>query len=155
MDLLMSRSRNEVGCANNLVAKTVRYQVLAPDEFDAMVRKDKNITILDVRPADEFANQSKTTWRNIGRISNALNIPLSDLEKRATELAASKDKPVVIYHFSSAPEAYRAARYLSEQGFQKVYVLAGGVFSLRWQAANLKGRSQLKDHVVDIPAENQ
>jgi len=155
MDMLNSRSRQEVGCAAKMIVKPARYTVLAPDEFDAMVRKDKDIKLLDVRPTDEFTNTSKTTWRNIGHINNAVNIPWSEFSQRSGELNNWKDKPIVVYHFSGASDAYKAARYLSDQGFQKVYVLGGGLFSLRWQAANIKGRSQLKDHVVDIPVENQ
>ncbi|HYF30079.1 MAG TPA: rhodanese-like domain-containing protein [Chitinophagaceae bacterium] len=154
MDLLTGRSRAEIPCSGNLVNKLVRYQVMAADEFDALVRKDKNITIVDVRPAEEFTNQSKTAWRNIGQINNAVNIPWAEFEKRSGELGAAKGKPVILYHFSSATDAFKAAKHLSDQGFQKVYVLAGGLFNLRWQAANLKGRSQFKDHVVNVPAEN-
>lgn len=155
MDLLNGRSKAEIPCSGSIVTKTVRYQVLAADEFDALVRKGGGIKILDMRPAEEFTNQSKTAFRNIGHINNAINIPWAELERRSAELGTAKDVPVVVYHFSGATDAFRAAKYLSEQGFQKVYVLAGGLFNLRWQAANLKGRSQLKEHVVNIPAENQ
>lgn len=37
---------------------------------------------------------------------------------------------------------------------KSVALLAGGVFNLRWKAANIKGRSALKDWVIDIPSEN-
>ena len=94
-------------------------------------------------------------FRNIGHVNNAVNIPWADLEKRIGELGTAKDEPVVIYQFSGGTEPYKAAKLLADQGWTKVYVLAGGLFNLRWQANNLKGRSQLKDNVVDIPAENQ
>lgn len=155
MDLLSARSKAEIPCGSSIITRSAPYQILAADEFDAFVRREKNITILDIRPTDEFTNQSKTALRNTGHIKNAINIPSSEMEKRVSELAGSKDKPVVLYHFSGGSDAYRSARYLSDQGFQKVYVLAGGLFGLRWQAANIKGRSRLKDHVVDIPADNQ
>jgi rhodanese-related sulfurtransferase len=157
MDMLSNRSKAEVPCAASLIEKTARFQVLAPDEFDAMMRTGKRIKIVDVRPAEEFTNQSKTTWRNIGRVNNAINIPLAELEQRAREgqLGSVKDDPVVVYHFSGGPDSYKAARILADQGFTRVYVLPGGLFSRRWQAANYKGRSRLKDYVVDVPAENQ
>ncbi|HKP31216.1 MAG TPA: rhodanese-like domain-containing protein, partial [Chitinophagaceae bacterium] len=66
----------------------------------------------------------------------------------------SKDVPVVLYHFGNSPESYRAAKLLADAGYKKVYVLAGGLFNLRWQAANLKGKTALKDWVVNVPAEN-
>ena len=157
MDMVTTRSKAEVPCTANMIDRAARFQVLAPDEFDAMVRSGKRIKVVDVRPADEFTNQSKTTWRNIGRINNSINIPLNELDKRAMEgeLGTVKDEPIVVYHFSGGSDSYKAAKILADQGFTKVYVLAGGVFALRWQAANIKGRAGLKDNVVDVPAENQ
>ncbi|MGB8192156.1 MAG: rhodanese-like domain-containing protein [Chitinophagaceae bacterium] len=152
MDMLMSRSRNEVNCMDKFLTRTASYQLISSDEFDALVRKEQNLTIVDVRPADEFSNQSKTGWRNIGRIRNAVNIPDSVFASRINEL--DKNKKIVIYYFSNGTDAFRSAKRLTDQGFKNVYVLTGGIFNLRWQAANYKGRSQLKEHVVDIPAEN-
>ena len=43
---------------------------------------------------------------------------------------------------------------LAENGFTNVNVLAGGIFNLRWRAANIKGKAALKDWVVNIPADN-
>ena len=155
IDMLSSRSEAEVPCAEKLLDRAIGYRLLAPDEFDAMVRKGGRMKIIDVRPAEEFKNESKSSWRNIGHINGAVNIPLPELEQRVGELASARNEPIVIYHYSGAPEAHKAAKYLAGQGFQRVYVLSGGLSSLRWQAANLKGRSGLKDNVVDIPVENQ
>ena len=83
MDMLTTRSKAEVPCTAGLIDRTASFQVLAPDEFDAMVRSGKRIKVVDVRPAEEHASQSKTTWRNIGHINNSINIPLNELEKRA------------------------------------------------------------------------
>jgi rhodanese-related sulfurtransferase len=154
LDMIMSRSRAEINCAAIAITRPVGYQLLAADEFDALVRKQKDIVILDVRTAEEFANQSKQSWRNIGHIRNAINIPFSELDKRVAELGTDKNKPIIVYHFSSGADGYKAARLLADQGFKQVQVLASGLFSLRWQAANYKGRERLKDHVIDIPEEN-
>jgi len=35
-----------------------------------------------------------------------------------------------------------------------VNVLVGGLFDIRWTAANMNGQSYLKDFVTDIPADN-
>ncbi|HEY0680274.1 MAG TPA: rhodanese-like domain-containing protein [Chitinophagaceae bacterium] len=156
LDMLMSRSRNEVGCSSSVIERNVKYQTISGDEFDALVKKEKDLVIVDIRPTEEFNNQAKQTFRNAGHIRNAVNIPVSELEKRVTELTPSKNKPVVVYNFSSGgQEAYKAANMLVKENFSKVYVLSGGLFNLRWQAANLKGKSQLKDYVIDIPADNQ
>jgi rhodanese-related sulfurtransferase len=154
LDMVMSRSRAEVSCANRMIVRPVGYQMLAADEFDALIRKQQDVTIVDVRPADEFNNKSPQAFRNTGHIRNAINIPYSELDKRVAELGSDKNKPVIIYHFNAAPDAFKGARLLANQGFTQVQVLTSGIFNLRWQAANYKGRERLKEHVVDIPAEN-
>ena len=61
---------------------------LEPVSRDDLLSKlhDGLVTILDVRPEDEFA---------IGHLPGALNIPLADLERRLDELPA--DREVVAY----------------------------------------------------------
>ena len=143
------------GCTNKLITRTVKYEILPADEFDIMSKKDKNLAIVDVRTMEEFNNQSKQYWRNVGHIRDAVNIPLADIEKRSAELGDNKSRPIVLYHFSGgSSDPYAAARKLADMGYQKVYVLSGGVFNLRWRAANIKGESRLKDYVVDVPADN-
>jgi rhodanese-related sulfurtransferase len=154
LDMVMSRSRAEINCAAKVITRPAGYRVLAADEFDDMVRWQKDVLILDVRPTEEFNNKSQQSWRNIGHIHGAVNIPLSDLDKRLAELGTNKNKSIIVYHFSSGPDAYKAARLLADQGFKEVHVLSSGIFSLRWQAANYKGRERLKEHVTDVPEEN-
>ncbi len=60
-------------------------ETLSLDELLHKSRKQK-ITLLDVRPSDEF---------EYGHIKNAISIPLSDLKKRMTELP--KNKMIVAY----------------------------------------------------------
>jgi len=107
---------------------------------------------VDVRPTDEFDSKSTTTWRNIGIIKNAINIPTKDLSTKSQQL--DKKKPILVYQFGG-PDAFTAAKTLIDQGFKNVYVLNPGLFTLRWQAANLKGKSYLKDWVVNVPEENR
>lgn len=153
LDMVMGRSRAEINCAAKAITRPTGYQLLAADEFDALVRKQKDLTILDVRPVEEFTNKSQQSWRNVGHIRNAVNIPFSEFDKRVAELGTDKNKPIVVYHFGGS-DPYKAARMLANQGFTQVHVLTLGIFNLRWQAANYKGRERLKEHVVDIPEEN-
>jgi rhodanese-related sulfurtransferase len=155
IDMFASRSKSEVGCAGKVLTRSAKYQLVSGDEFDAMLKKEKNLKIVDVRPADEFNNKSQQTFRNIGHIRSAVNIPANELANRVAELGSDKDAPIVFYHFSGGTDAYVSARQAAEQGYKTVYVLTGGLFNLRWQAANYKGKSHLKDSVVDIPVENQ
>ena len=152
LDALVSLDSKDLSCLSPYWQQHISYRILTPSEFDELAKKEKNLQVVDIRPADEFSNQSKTTWRNIGIIKNAVNIPISDIANKNGTL--DKNKPVLLYHFGG-PDAFAAAKILTDQGFRNVYVLNPGLFSLRWQAANLKGKSYLKDWVVNIPEENQ
>jgi rhodanese-related sulfurtransferase len=152
LDALVSLDQNNRTCVNKYWKQNNSYWLITPAEFDELAKKNSDLQIVDVRLADEFNNQSKTTWRNVGIIKNAINIPFSEMPNKLGQL--DKNKPVLVYHFSG-PDAFAAAKMLTDQGFKKVYVLNPGLFSLRWQAANLKGKSYLKDWVVNIPEENR
>ena len=144
---------SEATCKSEILQSNKKYYILSADEFDALAKKDKDVTIVDIRSAAEYNNQFKDTWRNIGHIKNAINIPTTDLQSRLTEISAMKYKPVIVYGFSSS-EAYTAAVKLVENGFSNVNILAGGIFNLRWRAANIKGKAALKEWVIDVPADN-
>jgi len=155
LDMLMSRTNAEVPCMKDRIARTVSYQPLSIPEFYDRASKGDGLVILDVRAADEFTNQSKQAFRNVGRIKNAINIPAADLETRIKELDAHKNQPLAVYGWTSNPEVFKAARYLADHGFRKVYVIPGGLANVRWQAANYKGRAYLNQLVIDVPPENQ
>jgi rhodanese-related sulfurtransferase len=152
LDALVSLDAKDRSCLSPYWEQNISYKTLTPSEFYELAKKEKNVQVVDLRPADEFNNQSKTSWRNIGIIKNAINVPLSQLTTESSTL--DKNKPVLLYHFGG-PDAFAAGKMLTDQGFHNVYVLNPGLFSLRWQAANLKGKSYLKDWVVNIPEENQ
>ena len=117
-----------------------------------MARKNSSLLILDVRTTDEFNNKSSLSFRNIGNIKNAVNIPLTELSTRMKELDANR--PIVVYAFSGSPEMFTAAKQLSANGFKNVNVLMGGLFNLRWRAANIKNKTQLLNWVENVPVEN-
>jgi len=151
-DALITADKKDLGCIDQYWQHKTAYATVTPTEFDQLARKQKELQLVDTRPADEFKNESKTTWRNIGVIKGAVNIPLNEIEAKSNTL--DKNKPVLVYQFGG-PDAFAAAKTLTQQGFSKVYVLAPGLFSLRWQAANLSGKSYLKDWVVNVPEENR
>ena len=83
-----------------------------------------------------------------------MNIPSDQLSNRITEISGYKNKDVFIYSFGSSPEVFAAANLLQQQGFQKIKVVIGGLFNLRWTAANTKGNAWLRSFVTDVPEEN-
>ena len=151
-DAMLSADKKDLSCVDQYWQHKTPYTVVTPIEFDHLARKEKNLQIVDVRAAEEFKNESKTTWRNVGSIKGAVNIPLSEFNTKWNSL--DKSKPVLLYQFGG-PDAFAAAKTLTNQGFAKVYVLTPGLFALRWQAANLSGKSNLKDWVVNVPEENR
>ena len=90
--LLLALSR--VGERNSAeIARVMASYFRARDEFEPVSRdelldrlRSGTATVLDVRPEDEFAQ---------GHLPNALNIPLSQLERRLAELPA--DQEIVAY----------------------------------------------------------
>jgi uncharacterized membrane protein YdjX (TVP38/TMEM64 family)/rhodanese-related sulfurtransferase len=83
-------------------------------------------TIIDVRSPDEFTAP--------GHIETALNIPLSELPDRLTEIRAHKNKPVIVVCKTDKRSA-SAATLLSAGGFSDVRVLRGGME--RWKRDGL------------------
>ena len=91
---------------------------------------------------------------NRGHVVNAANIPASELHNKLGELAPFKNKDIILYTFGSNPEAFESAKLLADNGFTKVCLLTGGLWSIRTKAANQKGLSRLMKWVVDIPSDN-
>jgi len=85
----------------------------------------KDAVVLDVREPGEFA---------AGHIAGARNFPLAAIEKRASDLARFKSRPVLIACATSA-RSHAAFGALKKLGFGEVYVLAGGMSA--WQQASL------------------
>jgi len=86
--------------------------------------KDGTVTLLDVRPEDEFA---------LGHLPGAVNIPLKELEKRLAELP--KRREVVAYcRGPYCVLAFEAVAALRQRGF-KVRRLEDGL--PEWRAAGL------------------
>ncbi|PWT99546.1 MAG: hypothetical protein C5B52_10495 [Bacteroidetes bacterium] len=155
IDSWYGRDDEELSCKKSVLVNRRIYQTITAEDFVKQSLHNENLLILDVRNEDEFANKSKFNWRNIGNIKNAKNIPLEKLKDRAGEISAWKDKPVVVYAFSNNPESYDAAATLIQMGFANVYVLDGGIWSLRWTSANIKGKNYMEDWIVNVPPENK
>ena len=87
-------------------------KLMLPDEYQQ--QKDQVIT-LDVREDEE---------RAYGYIEGSYHIPYGELTKRYQEL--DPNQTIVIY-CAVGVRAYNCARILMQRGYQKVYVLSGGI----------------------------
>ncbi|MGC4100656.1 rhodanese-like domain-containing protein [Ferruginibacter sp.] len=154
MDRWVAMNEVEVPCKKILYQPVAGINIIAATEF---LKEDaaKKYTIIDVRTDEEYNNTHKDYWRNIGKIKNAVHLPWADMQKDITLLEPYKNKPVLLYHFGGDRDVFAAADYLSSKGFTDVTVLYGGIFNLRWTAANIKGQAALKDYVTDIPEINK
>jgi len=138
-----------------MYVSSVSYELINVTEFGRFAKDNKDFLLLDIRSTDEFNNKHKDMWRNMGHLQDAINIPSDQLPNRLTELAAYKNREVVIYSFGGSPEVFASANLLQQQGFQKIKVVTGGLFNLRWTAANTKGNAWLTSFVTDVPEENR
>ncbi len=91
------------------------FESVSPDQAVHMVH-DANVTLLDVRTPQEYAQQ---------HITGAMLIPLSELDSRLAEL--NKNKTVLVY-CQSGNRSVTASRKLTSEGYT-VFNLSGGITS--------------------------
>ena len=81
--------------------------------------------VLDVRDAAEYA---------AGHITDAMHIPLSQLEASVEKLVQYKEKPMIV-QCQSGTRSAKACAILSKHGFTQLYQMEGGLLS--WEQAKL------------------
>jgi len=80
-----------------------------------LAQSGTDLTLLDVRTAEEFA---------AGHVPGARNIPVAELEARLGELTAAKNHDVVVY-CRTGRRAAAALQILAANGFQHLLHLEG------------------------------
>lgn len=106
-------------CMMNLVDKaTVSIKNIKPETVCDFIAENgkENVILLDVRTPEEF---NGTAADKFGRLTGAINIPVQELEKRATELKDYKDKEIIVY-CSHSHRSPMASYMLMQHGFTKV-----------------------------------
>jgi rhodanese-related sulfurtransferase len=102
---------------------TDRAPTITPSELlSKLDRKDPDVIVLDVRTATEFA---------AGHVPGARNVSHDELNARIDELAAVRDKSVVLY-CRSGRRTQIAEDTLRKAGFTKLLHLEGDW--LAWEA---------------------
>jgi rhodanese-related sulfurtransferase len=86
---------------------------------------NQGATVIDLRPAEEYAN---------GHVSGARQMSGEQILKANETLKKQKEKVVVVYDDSGSLGA-AAVRQLAAQGFTKAFNLRGGISA--WRAENL------------------
>ncbi len=86
----------------------------------------QNFLLLDVRSPGEFADTSKATFRDIGRIRGSVNISIDSVPGHLAALKKYINEPVFVY-CSHSQRSRRVSKLLAENGFKNVYNINGGM----------------------------
>ncbi|HLA59679.1 MAG TPA: rhodanese-like domain-containing protein [Puia sp.] len=105
------------------------YKAVYLNEAFHLMDSMQNYLLLDVRSPGEYADTSRSTALNIGRIRGSVNITIDSVPARLNELTKYKDQPVFIY-CSHSQRSRRVSKFLAENGFKKVYNINGGMTQL-------------------------
>ncbi|WP_291579691.1 rhodanese-like domain-containing protein [Clostridium sp. UBA6640] len=87
------------------------------EQAENLIEENDELLILDVRSANEFEES---------RISNAINIPVDELEEEFYELEDYKDRPILVY-CKSGKKSSVACNLMEEEGFSNLYNLRDGI----------------------------
>lgn len=101
-----------------------RYQAISSAEGAAVIQTLDPL-ILDVRTPREYAS---------GHLAGAVLIPVRELQRRAGEISAHKDRPVLIY-CATGNRSTVASKILIDQGFSRIFNLGKGI--LDWRRTGL------------------
>lgn len=88
----------------------------------AMEKEEKSLLIIDVRNSDIFSFE---------HLKNAVNIPLSDIEKREKEITFGKK---IIVYDNNGKLSFQAAVRLFDLNILNTYILSGGLDA--WKSKN-------------------
>lgn len=107
------------------------YKTLRPAELTTLINRE-NALVVDLRAYADFEK---------GHIAGSKNVLMNQFDPESKLLAPAKSLPVVVV-CNQGITASGAAKRLKQAGFERVYVLEGGIAG--WQQAEMplvKGRS--------------
>ena len=115
-------------CNMPLVKKSsINFKTIQPSEICDYISKNPKVILLDVRTNVEFEGRAEP---NLGRLKNAINVPIQELEEKIGTLAAYKDREIIVY-CSLSRRSPRASYILTQNGFKKVTNMAGGMSMMK------------------------
>ena len=115
---------------NELASLLRGVKGVGPAALTALINRD-NALVVDLRPQADFEK---------GHIAASRNVQMSQFDPENKQLAAARALPVVLVCKAGQTSSGAAAR-LRKAGFERVYLLDGGIGA--WQQADLpraKGR---------------
>lgn len=127
----------------SFMENTPAYKTVDAEHAFQLLQANKNITVYDVRPDDEYENKAKPTYKNLGHVKGAIHA--NDETIKTTASPADKKAPILLYGTESA---FYAAKELVKEGYDKVYVM-GGLYDLVWSAFNVEANKEAKEFLTD------
>jgi adenylyltransferase/sulfurtransferase len=82
-----------------------------------MLDRGDNFLLLDCREADEYA---------VAKIDAARLLPMSEIQQRAAELDADRQRQIVV-HCHHGGRSLRVAKWLRQNGFNQAQSMSGGI----------------------------
>ena len=99
---------------------------MTPDALNAATVSGTAPAVLDVRTPAEYA---------AGHVRGAINIPFHEVGRRVGDLAALRERPLVVY-CGHGPRAWLAGEALRWRGYARVTYLQGHMAA--WRRAGLR-----------------
>lgn len=101
------------------------FDSITPKQAYALLHNDENVTLLDVRTPEEFAQE---------HIEGATLIPVQVLSEKLSQLQSVKETKIIVY-CHSGNRSVIASRILTKNGFTPLNV-KGGI--TEWKAQGLQ-----------------
>lgn len=96
----------------------------SPEAVVMMMNHDNAVTV-DLRDANTFS---------AGHIASSINVPFAQIEQSMNKLIKYKQSPLILVCTMGQHSAQAVAK-LKKKGFEKIFILAGGLNA--WKKANL------------------
>lgn len=100
----------------------LNYMNITANQLCSLIEVNPDLVLLDVRSTAEFEGKVS----QLGHFKNAINIPITEIRDRMDELAAYKDKEILV-HCSISARSPRVSKILADNGFTKIRNLMGGL----------------------------
>ncbi len=119
------------------------FRILDSRRVLALLKSEPMLVIYDARPKSEFENRDTLSWKNLGRIKDAINVNRVDFDH--VELPANKNTSILVY---GQADAYELATILAGKGYKKVYLM-DGLYDFFWSSFNVEDCKEANSFLVN------
>lgn len=121
-----------VPCTNLFYETNNQYDLIAPIDLVSVLKRGKNVFLLDIRKDSVFKGISSNDMLNAyGKLNSAINIPLAKLESSITDIPNNKKIVIIDDGGSDAP---KAAAILLKNGYKNISLAFNGMSA--WNTAS-------------------